>query len=87
MVRFHAVAPNELPILDNNHWENLKLAVKPDRNRILFAPVTAIITGLIQPHKSDLLLPHFHYSRFADSGAFDRHSIRLKPRYSLSQAW
>ncbi|MEG4860602.1 hypothetical protein QUA83_24865 [Microcoleus sp. K1-B1] len=49
MVRFHAVAPDELPILDNNHWENLKLPVKPDRNRILWAPVTAIITGLIQP--------------------------------------
>ncbi|HSF76472.1 MAG TPA: hypothetical protein VLA84_21935 [Microcoleus sp.] len=70
MVRFHAVAPDELPILDNNHWKNLKLVVKPDRNRILWAPVTAIITGLIQPQESDLLLAHFHDSRFADSGAF-----------------
>ncbi|MEG4109853.1 hypothetical protein [Microcoleus sp. S13_C5] len=49
MVRFHAVAPDELPILDNNPWENLKLAVEPDRNLIFLAPVTAIIAGLIQP--------------------------------------
>ncbi|MEG4121170.1 hypothetical protein QUA43_27340 [Microcoleus sp. N9_B4] len=53
MVRFHAVAPDELPTLDNNHWKNIKLVVKPDRNIILGAPVTAIITGLIQPQKSD----------------------------------
>ncbi|MEG3892569.1 hypothetical protein QT973_19370 [Microcoleus sp. Z1_A1] len=70
MVRVHAVAPDELPILDNNHWKHLKLVVKPDRNRILWEPVTAIITGLIQPQKSDLLLAHFHDSRFFDSGAF-----------------
>ncbi|MEG5042464.1 MULTISPECIES: hypothetical protein [unclassified Microcoleus] len=70
VVRFHAVAPDELPILDNNHWQNLKLAVEPDRNRILSAPVTAIITGLIQPQESNLLLTHLHDSRFADSGAF-----------------
>ncbi|CAA9417351.1 hypothetical protein AVDCRST_MAG84-6932 [uncultured Microcoleus sp.] len=34
------------------------------------APITAIIAGLIQPQESDLLLAHFHDSRFADSGAF-----------------
>ncbi|MEP6486637.1 hypothetical protein NDI43_08300 [Microcoleus vaginatus GB2-A3] len=70
MVRFHATAPHELPILDSNHWENLRLALEPDRNRILLAPVTAIIAGLIQPQESDLLLAHLHDSRFADSGAF-----------------
>ncbi|MEG4518313.1 MULTISPECIES: hypothetical protein [unclassified Microcoleus] len=64
------MGPDELPILDNNHWKNLKLAVKPERNRILWVPVTAIITGLIQPQESDLLLAHFHDSRFTDSGAF-----------------
>ncbi|MEG4442891.1 hypothetical protein QUB47_09925 [Microcoleus sp. AT9_B5] len=79
MVRFHAVAPDELPILDNNHWENLKLAVKPDRNIILLAPVTAIITGLIQPQASDLLLDRYQDSRFADSGALLQ-SIPIKPR-------
>lgn len=67
---FRPAAPDELPILDKNHWENLKLVVEPDRNRILLAPVTAIIAGLIQPQESDLLLAHFHDSRFADSGAF-----------------
>ncbi len=53
---FRPAAPDELPILDNNHWENLRLVVEPDRNRILLAPVTAIIADLVQPQESDLLL-------------------------------
>ncbi|MEG4217573.1 hypothetical protein QUA27_18750 [Microcoleus sp. Pol14C6] len=68
------MGPDELPILDNNHWKNLKLAVKPDRNRILLAPVNAIIADLIQPQASDLLLAHYQDSRFADSGAFHHQS-------------
>ncbi|WP_333304256.1 hypothetical protein [Microcoleus sp. K4-C2] len=53
---------------------NLRLAAGPDRNRILLAPVTAIIADLIQPQASDLLLSYYHDSRFADSGAFHHHS-------------
>ncbi|MBW3587781.1 MAG: hypothetical protein KY448_18660 [Cyanobacteria bacterium 0813] len=74
MVEFRPAAPDELPILDNNHWENIKLVVEPDRNRILLAPVTAIIADLVQPQESDLLLAHIHDSRFADSGAFHHQS-------------
>lgn len=65
-------APDELPILDSSHYENVKLESGPDRNRILLAPVTAIIADLIQPQSSDLLLAHFQDSQFADSGVFDR---------------
>ncbi|MEG4497459.1 hypothetical protein QUB05_08660 [Microcoleus sp. F10-C6] len=53
---------------------NLRLAAGPDRNRILLAPVTAIIADLIQPQASDLLLAHYQDSRFADSGAFHHQS-------------
>jgi hypothetical protein len=67
-------APDELPILDSNPWDNLTLSAGRDRNRSLLAPVTAIIADLIQPQASDLLLAHFHDLRFADSGAFHHQS-------------
>ncbi|WP_234708840.1 MULTISPECIES: glycine oxidase ThiO [Kamptonema] len=67
---FRPATPDELPILGYSAWDNLTLATGHYRNGILLAPVTAImIADWIEQHKSDPLLSHFHYSRFADSGA------------------
>ena len=66
---FRPATPDELPILGPSPWDNLTLAVGHYRNGILLAPVTALlIADWIDRQKSEPLLTHFHYSRFADSG-------------------
>jgi len=67
---FRPATPDELPILGPSAWDNLTLATGHYRNGILLAPITAIlIADWIEQQKSEPLLTHFHYSRFADSGA------------------
>lgn len=67
---FRPATPDEWPILGSSDWENLTLATGHYRNGILLAPVTAmLIADAIAQQQSDSLLAHFHYSRFADSGA------------------
>lgn len=64
---FRPATPDELPILGSSPYDNLTLATGHYRNGILLAPITALlIANLIWSEKSDPLLSHFHYARFAD---------------------
>lgn len=76
---FRPATPDELPILGSSSCQNLTLATGHYRNGILLAPITAnLIADLIWEQKSDLLLEHFHYSRFY-SGRKEQEDLNLEP--------
>ncbi|OKH31869.1 glycine oxidase ThiO [[Phormidium ambiguum] IAM M-71] len=65
---FRPATPDELPILGTSAYENLTLATGHYRNGILLAPITALlIADLLEKQKPDLLLKHFHYTRFSEN--------------------
>ncbi|MGA9378482.1 MAG: glycine oxidase ThiO, partial [Phormidium sp.] len=65
---FRPATPDELPILGTSAYENLTLATGHYRNGILLAPITALlIADLLEKPNANLLLSHFHYTRFSDN--------------------
>jgi thiazole synthase len=63
---FRPATPDEQPILGVSPCDNLILATGHYRNGILLAPITAkLIADLIVTGKSDPLLSHFNWRRFA----------------------
>ncbi len=63
---FRPGTPDELPILGTSPCDNLYLATGHYRNGILLAPVTAtLMADLILEQKSEPLLSHFSWQRFA----------------------
>lgn len=63
---FRPETPDELPILGTSSCDNLYYATGHYRNGILLAPVTAsLMADLILEQKSDPLLSHFSWQRFA----------------------
>jgi len=73
---FRPATPDEAPILGPSHCKNLTLATGHYRNGILLAPVTAaLIAEWVVNQKSDRLLEHFHWQRFAQnpSGPTNNH--------------
>ncbi len=63
---YRPATSDQLPILGASSFANLKLALGHYRNGILLAPVTAkMIADLVTEEKSEPLLKHFSWQRFA----------------------